>query len=354
MGIGALIGFGKKGGNLRFDIKGQYRTPGLNLNEIGYLSDADIAGGTSGISYEMNKPKKLFMDYTVGVVQNIGWTFGKENTLNRTSLSFVSHFNNLWGMSIKYIINYSVLDTRALWGGPALRTNLYRELSYSLNTNNSKDLSAGIDIKYSNSNDKIGESFGLEGRINWQPIRRIKFNLSASYNESKNNQQYIKTITVNNNTDYLTGLIDRKIVNMVFRSDVYISPELSFRYYGSPYFSTGKYSGFKRVAEAGSFDVADRFEMLDVTYNKENDTYSYNMHGTDITFENPDFSFLQFRSNFVFRWEYKLGSTIYFVWSNGKTIWQDAKYTIGSVAYDLFNKPGDNVFMIKLNYWFSL
>jgi hypothetical protein len=353
-GHGALIGFGKKGGNLRFDIKGQYRTPGLNLNEIGYMSEADIASGTSSISYEMNKPNKIFMNYTVGLVQNVGWSFGKENILNRTSLSYSSLFKNLWSMSFKYVINYSVLDTRALWGGPALRTDPKEDFGFSLSTSNSKDLSGSFNILYSNTNDKIGESFGIEGKINWLPLKRIKLSLSTTYSESKNNQQYVKSITVSNNTDYLTGLIDRKIINLVFRSDIYITPELSFRYYGSPYFSTGKYSGFKRVAHARSFNTADRFEMLNVTFDEGNDNYSYNMHGTDVTFQNPDFSFLQFRSNFVFRWEYKLGSTIYFVWSSGKTIWQDTNYTFQSLTSDLFNKPGDNVFMIKLNYWFSL
>jgi len=141
---------------------------------------------------------------------------------------------------------------------------------------------------------------------------------------------------------------------MVFRSDIYITPELSFRYYGSPYYSIGKYSEFKKVDEAGSFEIKNRFEKLAVIYNEENDSYSYNINGNEITFQNPDFSFLQFRSSFVFRWEYKLGSTLYFIWSSGKTIWQDSDYAIGSMAHDLFKKPGENVFMIKLNYWFSL
>ncbi|HUX56916.1 MAG TPA: DUF5916 domain-containing protein [Bacteroidales bacterium] len=353
-GHGALIGIGKKGGNLRFDIIGQYRTPGLNLNEMGYISDADIISESSSVSYAMNKPNKVFRDYTIGLNQNAGWSFGKENTLNRTAISYSSNFNNLWRMGIKYTIKYSVLDTRALWGGPALRNNLSQDFSYSLNTNSNKDLSGSVDIGYSNSTDKIGKSFGIEGRINWLPVKRIKFNLSASYSKSKNNQQYITTIPVLNNTYYITSLIDRKIVNIVFRSDIYITPELSVRYYGSPYYSAGKYSGFKRVADAGSFNIADRFEMLDVIFNEEDDNYSYNMYGTDVTFLDPDFSFLQFRSSFVFRWEYKLGSTLYFVWTNGKTISQDSGYTIGSIVSDLFNKPCDNVFMVKFNYWFSL
>ena len=94
--------------------------------------------------------------------------------------------------------------------------------------------------------------------------------------------------------------------------------------------------------------------MLDVTYNEENKNYGYNMYGNEITFKDPNFSFLQFRSSLVFRWEYKLGSTLYFVWTNGKTINQDIGNTISSIVSDLVTKPGDNVFMVKFNYWFSL
>ena len=37
------------------------------------------------------------------------------------------------------------------------------------------------------------------------------------------------------------------------------------------------------------------------------------------SFANPDFSFRQFRSNLVARWECKPGSSLYVVWSQGRT-----------------------------------
>jgi len=353
-GHGALVGFGKKGGTMRFDINGQYRTPGLNLNEMGYINDADIFSGNVSVAFAMNKPNKVFRDYTIEIDQNTGWSFGKENTLNKTSVSYNSSFKNLWRMNLKYTIHYSVLDTRALWGGPALREDLSNDFSYSLNTNKTKDLSGGIYLDYGSSIDKISESFSIEGRLSWLPVKRIKLNFSSTYSNIKNNQQYIKTITLGNYTDYVSGLIDRKIFNIVLRSDIHITPELSICYYASPYYSSGKYTMFKRIRDAGSFSIIDRFEMLGVTFDELNRKYSYEVNGNYASFGDPDFSFLQFRSNFVFRWEYKLGSTLYFVWTNGKTIQQQAGSTIGSFSNDLFNLPGDNVFMIKFNYWFSL
>jgi hypothetical protein len=40
---------------------------------------------------------------------------------------------------------------------------------------------------------------------------------------------------------------------------------------------------------------------------------------TDYSFSKPDFNFVQFRSNFVVRWEYRRGSELYLVWSQGNT-----------------------------------
>ena len=41
--------------------------------------------------------------------------------------------------------------------------------------------------------------------------------------------------------------------------------------------------------------------------------------GYDYTVEDPDFNFQEFRSNLVAKWEYRLGSFIYLVWSSEKS-----------------------------------
>ena len=53
-----------------------------------------------------------------------------------------------------------------------------------------------------------------------------------------------------------------------------------------------------------------------------NDVYAIdeNLDGTiDYSFENPDFSYVQFNSNLVLRWEYIPGSELFLVWSQGVT-----------------------------------
>jgi hypothetical protein len=63
---------------------------------------------------------------------------------------------------------------------------------------------------------------------------------------------------------------------------------------------------------------------------------------------------MQFRSNLVLRWEYKLGSTLYLVWAHDRSDWLDRYQSLDGIVGDLFGIPGNHVFMFKLNCWFSV
>ena len=71
-------------------------------------------------------------------------------------------------------------------------------------------------------------------------------------------------------------------------------------------------------------------------------------------FGNPDFSIQEFRSNFVARWEYKPGSSLYVVWSQGRTgdegFWERR---FQSNWNGLWRARPDNVFLLKFSYWVS-
>jgi len=74
--------------------------------------------------------------------------------------------------------------------------------------------------------------------------------------------------------------------------------------------------------------------------------------GVQYSFGRPDFSFRQFRSNLVLRWEPKPGSSLYVVWSQGRTSESSAWQGSLSDNYSaLWNAPSQNVFLVKLSYW---
>jgi hypothetical protein len=55
------------------------------------------------------------------------------------------------------------------------------------------------------------------------------------------------------------------------------------------------------------------------------------------------------------RWEYRPGSSLYLVWSHGRTDQAaDGRFTFGNDVAELWNARGDNVLMLKVSYWLGL
>jgi hypothetical protein len=353
-GHGGLIQVGKKGGKVYFNLLAQYRSPGLNLNDMGYIRQADFLGEAGEISYRMNEPGLWVRNYTLTLAQSARWSFGGDNIYNLVGAAFALRSNKLWSYSLRYSYDFSHLDIRELRGGPALRMDGEHQSNAIISSNSSKDLSVKIGAhanwyKVPNSQQELAYL-----QLTWLPIKMVRLSALTSMSWRKYHQQYVRTLSDNDETIYLVGNIDQQTPSITFRAELFLNPELSLQYYGSPYFSVGDYSEFKRVDQSREHDMKTRLEVLDVAYDNENNSYSFDYNGTAWNFSNPDFSFSQFRSNLVFRWEYNPGSTFYLVWAHDRSEWDGAYNPISDIVGDLFTTGGNNVFMFKLNFWFSL
>jgi len=77
--------------------------------------------------------------------------------------------------------------------------------------------------------------------------------------------------------------------------------------------------------------------------------------GTSFSFGRPDFDFRQLRSTVVMRWEYRPGSNVYAIWSHGRTSSiDDGRFRLGRDLEGLLDARGENVVMVKANYWIGL
>jgi hypothetical protein len=133
------------------------------------------------------------------------------------------------------------------------------------------------------------------------------------------------------------------------------SPRLSLQAYAQPFVATGRYTELKDVTNAGARRFADRFDPLgganlmlaDGTFSADN--------GGRFTFSQPDFSFRQLRSTMVLRWEYRPGSSVFAIWSHGRTSdASDGRFDLGRDLNALGKADTENVVMVKANYWIGL
>jgi hypothetical protein len=181
--------------------------------------------------------------------------------------------------------------------------------------------------------------------------------MTANINNNTDKLQYITTMDYLSQKRYIFGTIDQKTLGLTFRVDLNISPEFSVQYYGSPYISRGSFSEFKHIINPGADKFNDRYNIY-ANPTLSGDTYGLDENGdmlTDYYIGNPDFNFHQFRSNLVAKWEYRLGSFIYLVWSSERTGYTNSSgASVGESLKQMRKVFPNNVFLIKLNYWFSL
>jgi len=353
-GHGGLVQVGKKGGNINFNLKGQYRSPGLNLNDMGYIKEADFWGESTDVSYQMNDPGDWIRNYTVKVFQEARWSFGGEHTGNEVGSNFSMMNNKLWHFNLMYTYEFTHLSIRELRGGPAIRIDAEQMIGAYVSSDRGKNLSGSLGLHYMTFPGIESHREVVHAGITWLPIRKIRLSAEASFDQRKYHQQYVSTLAGDSETLYITGAIDQNSTSFTFRGELFLTPELSLQYYGSPFFSVGKYENFKRVDQSQAKEMESRVEALDISYDEGENSYSFEYNSESWSFFNPDFSFMQFRSNLVFRWEYKLGSTLYLVWAHDRSGFESIYNPISDIRSDLFGIEGNNVFMLKLNFWFSI
>ncbi|MBC7364425.1 MAG: hydrolase, partial [Candidatus Aminicenantes bacterium] len=70
---------------------------------------------------------------------------------------------------------------------------------------------------------------------------------------------------------------------------------------------------------------------------------------------NPDFNYKSLRGTVVLRWEYRLGSLLYLVWTQNRADYSNpGDFSLGRDLRNLFTSPGDNVFLLKITYRWNL
>jgi hypothetical protein len=208
-----------------------------------------------------------------------------------------------------------------------------------------------------------------------RPSSRVEIQVSPEYSRSRVAAQYVDRTAVlpyqpTLGSRYLFGELELQELSMEARLDITFNPTMTLQVFAQPLISSGDYLTYGQLQTAGTFDF-DQFEegayqtasMLPVCVGGrtcvDGDGVRYvdfDRDGTvDHAFDDLDFSVQSLVGNVVFRWEYRPGSTLFLVWQRQ----QESESSVGRFRFgrdidSLFGAPSENVFMIKLNYWFGI
>jgi hypothetical protein len=333
------------------------RSPGLDFNDAGYLKQADEIQQLYWMRYRKFKPFGIFHWAHANVTEYSTWNYGGDLLNKGIDLNAHAQFANYITAGAGINLAGTVLARGELWGGPSLKLPQLLTLTAYAESDSRKKLIVKLSGSYAAGNYSYYNIRKMALELTYRPTGALMFSVIPQYTSGYNNLQYISTISVNGGDRYIMSKLTRSVPELAFRANLGLTPELSVQYYAQPFLFGGQFSDYKVITNPGARDYAQRFACFDqkqIYYSAEYEAYliDENKDGeVDYGFYKPDFHSLQFKSNLVLRWEYKTGSSLYLVWSQGKNVVAaDGAMYPDAYLHELWNAETSNDLMLKVSW----
>lgn len=356
-GYGGKFKIGKGTGKLQYTTELRWISPGLELNDIGYMQSADVIEQMNEVKFIMNHPVSIFNTYQVNLEQFNDWNFNSTFIRSGSHISFESQFKNLWQLSLNLIGHTGVNDTQILRGGYEMKMPFGIMTFDQISTDPARKVAFSFEYEMTRKGYNSLSSYSFSPGFRVRPVNTLRIAITGNYATNHDLLQYVTTSQTSLGTRYIMGSLNQRTLGFTFRIDYSITPEFSIQYYGSPFVSRGTYSDFKHITDPVADKFEDRFSIYKNLLRSEGTVYldenSDKVYDYEIA--DPDFNFHQFRSNFVAKWEYRPGSLIYLVWSADRTgnLFPPSQ-GLGNSFNTLWDRFPDSIFLVKFSYWFSL
>ncbi|MEL6866427.1 MAG: DUF5916 domain-containing protein [Bacteroidota bacterium] len=358
-GHGGTLKLGKIGGNWKFETGTTWRSPGLELNDIGFMSNADYLTHFLWTGYQINKPFSIFRSFRVNYNHWSSWDFGGTNIYRGINVNTHGNFKNFWYAGFGGNYNNLDISNNGLFGGPALRETPSASYFAYVSTDSRKKLSFNLNsfMRWGFEERVRVRNVGLN--IFYQPANVFNISVRPSYSVFQRELQFVDRVEQDGEDTYIVGSVDQQTISTSIRFNYSITPNLSIQFYGQPFVSRVRYSDFKQITDPLAMSFEDRFEAFSeeqLFYEAEDEEFFVDAdldQTYDYSFYSSDFTRVDLRSNLVMRWEYIPGSELFVVWSLGKSDSGDPTRSPIQEYFDNLNpNAARNTFLIKYTYRF--
>jgi hypothetical protein len=343
-GTNLELRFAKVGGKrLLFETAYQRRSPGFEINDIGFLRQADQQEWTSWANLAFRDPNRVFQQLRWNFNNWEYWSAAGLPTERAVNTNVHTQFNSRWWLHMGGTLGQlgTTFCDRCARGGPAIRQDPYISPWAGIEGDDRNHLVPFFWVNYFKGDQGKSESINLQPELDLKVSSRFTTSLSASWNHNRNDTQYFGTFSDSAGGQHYTfAHLDQKTLSLTWRLGFTFTPTASLQVYASPFISKGTFGNVREVAQARAAAYSARYQP----------------YADPSVASNPGgFNFQQFRSNVVFRWEYRAGSTLFLVWSQGRegNASIEGSQSFGGNLGDLFNRRANDTFLVKVSYWLA-
>jgi hypothetical protein len=331
----------KVAGVFRGGASYQRLSPGFEINDVGFLSQADQQSSIDYLSFVSPQPTSWYRNANAQLVLYNEWNAAGMPTQRTPELDIAVTLKNssTWSADLWRDNVGPVYCDRCARGGPALRLSPSSSLLVNWAGDPRAKLVKSFAAIYTIADGGRTTLWRVRPYVTFIAASNVSMELGARYQLNMDNTQWYDNVGAVGSPDahYLFAHLHQNLLSFQSRLSVTATPTLTLQFYGEPFVTTGSYRNVRELASPRAADYDARFRP-------------YALDGPPAGFNEK-----QFRSNTVVRWEYRPGSTIFFVWSQGR---DQSDRDLGSFSPsrdygNLFAAHPDNTFLVKASYWLS-
>jgi hypothetical protein len=332
----------KVSGLVRGGVQLQRLTPGFESNDVGFLSQADQQTANIFVGLDTRTPRGFWRRANAYLSLFNQFNAAGMPTGRTPELDLFAELKNssTWSANLWVDNAGPVYCDRCARGGPALRVSPFANLLVNWAADPRRRWLPTLAAIYTIGDGGRSRLWRVRPYMTFRAASNASFELGTRYQRNIDNTQWYGNLgsVGGPNAHYLFAHLEQHLLSFTSRLNYTATPTLSLQVYAEPFVTTGSFSNVREIADSR---VA-----------------SYNARFKPYSLDEPagGFNEKQFHSNMVVRWEYRPGSALFLVWSQGRD--QDDR-NVGSFAptrdyRDLFAARPDNTLLLKASYWFSL
>ncbi|MBB4637968.1 DUF5916 domain-containing protein [Longimicrobium terrae] len=364
-GFGGYMRMSKESGAWMWETSTNYRSPGFEVNDMAFLTQADYVWMNANLVRNVTTPSNWYRSMWISGGGQQQYNFDGDRTdLQFHQYSEVNLLNN-WDLSLYGHVRPEVNTDRMTRGGPVVRRAASWFLNPSINTDSRQRVVFSLGGGFGGTANGGGVT-EINGSIRVKPATNVQISVGPSYTHERDPSQFVARFTDANATDFMGQRVvfaelDQHVVSMNTRINWTFTPTMTLELFAQPFVATGDYSDYKEFVRPRTVRTRD-FSDQELTVTDRDAggrplRYRLDTDGNPATdegfrFDNGGFNVRSLRGNAVLRWEYRPGSTLFFVWQQQRSGSQPyGEFDFGRDASAVFRSHADNVFVIKATYW---
>lgn len=349
----------KTSGKWRFFMNNSASSPGFEVNDVGFRPRVDVINSATNLTFTDPEPRGRIRSRSARVTQAYRFNFAGERTLDRLFGSGDFTFLNYWRVNYSWAHDRSVLDDRLTRGGPLGMQPSYSHVSAGFGTDFRKPwVFRGSFTAEEGDLDWTARVIGLSAE--WHPATNISVEFAPGWSSWRAPQQFVTRqvdpqAVSTFGSRYVFSPVERREIDLGMRLDWAITRTLTVQMFLQPFVSSGDYVDFRELQRPASLD----YRIYDSSYDATTNEITIDPDGggpsLPFSFTNPDFNVRSLRGNLVTRWEFRPGSSIYFVWAQDRgEVIDTGELNASRDLRALAELPEDDVVLVKFSYWFGL